>query len=283
MEISGVGSGVMIAIAAALWLVYLVPSWLRRREYVTTERNAIRLQQTMRILAETAEVPDAVRAEASARSVAEKERVLRELERRRERAAAATRRSLDRPRRLRRARALTSLVLFASVAVGVTAFVSAFVAFSAVAWVLTAVSLVSSIGCVSLLGRLAAAGRATAPVTTPQARRVVLPPVEVAEAAPVVAREWTPVPVPKPLYLSREKLVAVANAEAANELVAASAASERVVRATQESVPDIRRSAPASVPAVASNSRFASMGRLDDDALGRPDIDAALARRRLAG
>ena len=72
MEISGgLGGGVMLALAAGLWLVYLVPSWLRRREYLATERNAVRLQQTLRVLAATAEVPDAVRAETNARSIAQ--------------------------------------------------------------------------------------------------------------------------------------------------------------------------------------------------------------------
>src|SRR3954470_23668668 len=72
------GGGVVVALAAVLWLVYLMPSWLRRREYLATERNAVRLQQTLRVLAETAEVPVAVRAETTARSVALQQRTLRQ-------------------------------------------------------------------------------------------------------------------------------------------------------------------------------------------------------------
>ncbi|MFI5061797.1 MAG: hypothetical protein ACHP7F_10135, partial [Actinomycetales bacterium] len=71
------GGGMIVAIAAALWLAYLIPVWLRRREYLTTERNAVRLQQTLRILAETAEIPDEVRLEANARTVAEQQRILK--------------------------------------------------------------------------------------------------------------------------------------------------------------------------------------------------------------
>src|SRR4051794_4703382 len=71
------GGGVMVAVAAALWIAYLLPSWLHRRQYIATERNAVRLQQTLRILAETAETPEQVRVEATARSVAAQERVLR--------------------------------------------------------------------------------------------------------------------------------------------------------------------------------------------------------------
>ncbi|MDQ4137852.1 MAG: large exoprotein, partial [Actinomycetota bacterium] len=83
MEFTGGGAGIMLALAAVLWLIYLVPSWVRRREYLATERNAVRLQQSLRILAETAEVPAVVRAESSARSVAAQERAIRELEKRR--------------------------------------------------------------------------------------------------------------------------------------------------------------------------------------------------------
>ena len=54
MELSGVGGGLMLAIAATLWLAYLEPNWFKRREYLATERNAVRLQQTLRILAESA-------------------------------------------------------------------------------------------------------------------------------------------------------------------------------------------------------------------------------------
>src|SRR4051812_48646950 len=72
--------GVMVAVAAALWIAYLLPSWLHRRQYIATERNAVRLQQTLRILAETAETPEQVRLETTARAAASQERVLRERE-----------------------------------------------------------------------------------------------------------------------------------------------------------------------------------------------------------
>ncbi|MCU1404876.1 MAG: hypothetical protein JWQ43_1179, partial [Glaciihabitans sp.] len=68
----------MFAAAAGLWLVYLMPTWFRRREYLATERNAVRLQQTLRVLAETSEVPTLVRAETNAHSIAVHERTLRE-------------------------------------------------------------------------------------------------------------------------------------------------------------------------------------------------------------
>src|SRR5690554_7254880 len=82
MGFEGLSSSVVIVLAAVLWLVYLVPTWLRRREYLSTERNAVRLQQTLRIMAETAEVPDQVRIEATTRNVAAQEKILqREMQR----------------------------------------------------------------------------------------------------------------------------------------------------------------------------------------------------------
>ena len=60
----------MLAVAAGLWFLYLVPTWVRRREYLATERTATRIQQTMRVLAETAEVPESVRIAATAREAA---------------------------------------------------------------------------------------------------------------------------------------------------------------------------------------------------------------------
>lgn len=74
------GGGVLVAAAAALWIAYLLPTWLRRRQYLATERNAVRLQQTLRVLAETAETPEPVRMEATAREVATQQRILHEHE-----------------------------------------------------------------------------------------------------------------------------------------------------------------------------------------------------------
>ncbi len=82
MELTSAGTAIMLAIAAGLWFLYLVPTWVRRREYLATERTATRLQQTMRVLAETAEVPDAVRVSATARDAARAERLLRAQQRR---------------------------------------------------------------------------------------------------------------------------------------------------------------------------------------------------------
>ena len=47
------GTALLFLVAVVLLLVYLVPIWMRRSEYLATERNAARLGQTLRLLAET--------------------------------------------------------------------------------------------------------------------------------------------------------------------------------------------------------------------------------------
>lgn len=285
----------MLALAAGLWLVYLVPSWLRRREFDATERNAVRLQQTLRVLAETSEVPRAVRAETTARSVVEQQKVLKQHQQvadaaARARAAAAARvaarelaavqptgvavvaaQSLA-ARRLRRTRAVTSLVLLAAlVAVGI----GVPLLLQGVTWLVVALGGVVAVTSIALLGRLSVVSRARATVTAAApvrvARRTVSAPV--AEEEPIaVERSWTPVGIPKPLYQSRAVAPQPSFDAAAvvAEMRAAAAASDAALRAA------------ASAPEVApiERSRFASMGLVDAVPTQAPDLDAVLRRRR---
>ena len=69
-EFAGLGTSLVLIVAVVLWVAYLVPVWTRKREYLATERNAIRLQQTLRIMDESAESPQEVRIEADARTIA---------------------------------------------------------------------------------------------------------------------------------------------------------------------------------------------------------------------
>ena len=131
MDGTGAGTAIMLAVAAVLWFLYLVPTWLRRREYLATERTATRLQQTIRVMAETAELPEPVRIAATAREAARQERLLRAEQRRADAVAArqiaavrrqtpsyAPRPALDpdvlRRRRMRRTRLGASLLMAAA-------------------------------------------------------------------------------------------------------------------------------------------------------------------------
>lgn len=80
----GLGGGVIFVIAALLWAAVLVPAWVRRKEFRAAERNALRLQRTLRVLAETSEVPQEVRLEATAKQALAHEKLLRTAQRRQE-------------------------------------------------------------------------------------------------------------------------------------------------------------------------------------------------------
>lgn len=311
MGIEGLSSSVVIVLAAALWLLYLIPTWLRRREYLATERNAVRLQQTLRIMAETAEVPDQIRVESTARSVAAQEKILqremqrtqaiaraqdaaaaraaiRQLAESRPVIAASVARSSQASRRLRRSRALSSLVLVAALAavgVGIGQVVVGG------APVLLVSGAAVSFGAVALLMQIAQVGRTRSQL----AQTLQLShPAEVFEsqlplrqAAPV-RTSWTPIPVPKPLYLSRSEVADTAAVDAMAGLRAAAAEAERALRASQEQATPISR--PTSTDTAAVNStakaasglenRFARMGLIDVETAAGPNLDEVLRRRR---
>lgn len=256
MELSGLGGGVMLAIAAGLWLVYLVPNWLKQREYLATEKNAVRLQQTIRVLAETSEVPKQFRAPSGPVAVGRAPEL-----------PAQPDPHVLAAKRLRRTRALASLVLGASVVVAIVAGVGG-------AWLVVAAAALTTVCSLALLGRLAEVSRSR---QTPVARARTSA-AFTDHAAPVAQQRvdapWTPVPLPKPLYLSRTRAPAAPAVDPAFELELAAASAERRLRDAEQP--------PAVVPArpAASNSPFANMGIVDATPTSTPDIDAVLARRR---
>ncbi len=297
MGIEGIGSSVVIALAAVLWLVYLIPTWFRRREYLSTERNAVRLQQTIRILAETAETPDAVRADTTARSVAAQQRLVkheaerqRAIERARDaamsRAAAHTLATLKpavaadvvahspAARRLRRARAATTCLLALGLA-------SASLALTPVAAAVTTPLLAGSgiviVGGVVALRRMAAVAARRAARVRELRTRVPMraQPLQVFVETPVerASTEWTPIAVPKPLYLSRPTHQRLAEPAAIAPTAAEPAASEP---ATKE--PGTGEPRPVEHTAIVSP--FARMGYLEAPTERTTDLDDVLRRRR---
>ncbi|MFT4220789.1 MAG: large exoprotein [Microbacterium sp.] len=69
------GGGVIVLVAVLLWLVYLLPSWHSRHQFNAAERNAVRLNQALRVLAETSETPEEVRLELNARTALAQQRL----------------------------------------------------------------------------------------------------------------------------------------------------------------------------------------------------------------
>lgn len=74
------GGGVIVFVAVALWLVYLLPSWQSRHRFTSAERNAVRLNQALRVLAETAETPREVRLELTARTAHQQQKIARQVQ-----------------------------------------------------------------------------------------------------------------------------------------------------------------------------------------------------------
>jgi hypothetical protein len=337
MDFTGAGTAIMLALAAVLWFLYLLPSWMRRREFLATERNATRLQRAIRVMAESAEAPAEVRVEANARDVARTERLLAQERRRadavaraevhaaalRARAAetheAELARATRRPvpvaqhapvaqparasgapvasaalafARLRRARRVAGLLLLAAAAVGVVQlWLMATTGVVLGSWLVVGACVLAAGVSVRLQRRIADRARSLATAPTAAVRRgtSTLVDAELPQAEPV--RAWTPVPVPKPLYLERgeaprvpvvppvsaERLLRAAAEEAERALAAAHAAPEVVPFRAREATP-----APSAAPAPAP-SRFASMGIVDDVDAARPDLDEVLRRRRSVG
>ncbi len=72
--------GVIVFVAVALWLVYLLPSWQSRHRFTSAERNAVRLNQALRVLAETAETPREVHLELTARTAHQQHKLARQVQ-----------------------------------------------------------------------------------------------------------------------------------------------------------------------------------------------------------
>lgn len=312
--------GIVFAIAAALWIVYLMPTWLRRNEFLATERNAIRLQQTLRILAETSEAPREVQVETTARSVAEQQKILkkyeneallkarmealalveaqREEEKRKQAEqskqvreatrAAAARLKLRKARR--RARLTATFVLLASLAT--TASGGWLLATGGSALLLAGGASVAA-GSVAVLARMArVSGRTRVAAPIAQSARVsqAFEPVSFDEAV-AVQTTWTPTPLPRPLHLSQGSAAAdtIAQADAHAALRRAAIAQVMADRAA-EIAPRVASIAPVVVPAEDTRdlrpreqpSRFAGMGVVDEADIAPTDLTALLQRRRAA-
>lgn len=292
------GGGLVFAIAAVLWIAYLVPSWLRRRNFMATEQNTARLQQTIRVLVETEDAPATVRADVSSRGVHEQHKALRDAEAK-ARAALETERlaKLDAARdpfqvaalakhRRRTQRLIAFIILLVSVlasAAGIT-----LVGYTG-SPALLYIGLGSTM--VSLIGLRILASRPRVSVAAPvRHQRTAF--VDYAPLNTEPSRTWTPSPLPKPLHLEPGSL-ARATVDSAN--IAArlrQAAQEEALRERMERAADITRErriaqvSASAVPVEAStqvnSDVFAELERLGQQPTGAINLDE-LYRRRAVG
>ncbi len=266
------GGGVIVLVAALLWLVYLLPSWHSRRQFDAAERNAVRLNQALRVLAETSETPEEVHLELNARTalaqqklarraLAEREQVALEQSRidleqaRAERAAARANPVARRTRERRRTRLLITTIGLLAVAASVWgAFDVVTTGSQAILWTGIAGAVTAGL----LLRRMSRVGirstiRATdaAPQTASRLQDVPLPADQ---------RAWEPRNLPRPLTASAgSRAAAVLDAEAAREALRQAAVEERMRRRAEAQRP------PSIEPARAARaSEFSRMGYVDD-------------------
>ncbi|WP_420365512.1 hypothetical protein AAEP80_00150 [Curtobacterium sp. L3-7] len=295
MGIGSWGGGIVLLVAAVLWLVYLMPSWAARRQYLATERNAIRLQQTLRILAQTAELPDEVRIEMNAKSLAEAQKVAKSEEAKRSAIVRAheaarqreiTRRLAEQAPALERASAVPALTAMrmrrsrlGATGLGVLGLVVALVVLVAApgAWLVAVAGIVAAGGSAAVLAQLhqvaqaRKARAAAAPASATRASRPTTawtdpaPPLTSHQPteAPATERTWTPGRVPKPLYVERPA-APVASPESSAELAAR--LKERVAEAKAEADAEA-----AAIRAGDADPSLATVSRM------RPDVEEAVA------
>ncbi|MGB3732111.1 hypothetical protein [Microbacterium sp.] len=268
--------GVIVLVSVLLWALYFMPTWRGRHQYYAAERNAVRLNQALRVLAETSETPDEVRLELTARTVMQQQRLAKRVQAEKENAQleklrqelAATRKDpvLRQARARRRVRLAAGIVLVAGLAMlglGIWEFVLS------EEWLLGASGLALAVVGVAVLVRMA------------QVARHAVVRVQKADAEPVAARvspplhdqgavSWTPRPVP-------QSMVTVAGSRAQQARAQIDAQEER--RRAEELAP--AAPTPIQAPAAqadAADSPYASMGVIDDAEI-EAHVRQLLARR----
>ncbi|WP_375383678.1 large exoprotein [uncultured Microbacterium sp.] len=268
------GGGVVALVAVLLWLVYLLPSWHSRHQYDAAERNAVRLNQALRVLAETSETPTEVRLELNARTALAQQRLARRTQNergladlelaRQELAAARALPAARQARARRRARLITTIVGLAALAGAVWGGWQVVTTGSQVVlWSAVALAVVCGI----LLNRMSrvnarAIARETETETEVAPRRAVT----VQDLALGVERDvaWTPRELPRPLTASAgSRAAAVLDQAAAREALRLAAQEERMREREAELQPaSIDRARQAREEA--ESERFRQMGHVDD-------------------
>lgn len=264
--------GVIVLVAALLWLLYFLPSWRGAHQYDAAERNALRLNRALRVLAESSEAPREVELELSARTALAQQRLARRLQSDREQAElqrlrdelAVTRAdpALRRARARRRTRLLASVILLlalAAIGFGLWQQLSAgssILLWAGVAGVVLAVLILQRMASVA-----ARAARRAAPVMAATVASAPAP-----SAAPALhdqaERGWSPRSLPEPLVS-----VTGSRAHAARATIDAQVLAREAARTAelQRRAEQLAEPAPIALPvAPREESPYAGMGYVDD-------------------
>ncbi|WP_144797829.1 hypothetical protein [Microbacterium paludicola] len=265
--------GVIVLVAVLLWMLYLLPSWRGRYQYNAAERNAVRLNQALRVLAETSEAPEEIRLELNARTALAQQRLAKRVQAEREAAEleklraelAATRADpvIRQARARRRVRLTATAALLIGLALaGLGAWQVVVGAGQILIWAGGALAVTATIA----LQKMASVARRAA-------RRPVDEPV-VESSAPRVSPplhdqgrpSWTPRPLPAPMASVAGSLAQTARAEidATEEMRRAERVAELRRRAAQ-----MAPAAPVALPTpaapAAEASPYSRMGFVDDE------------------
>lgn len=274
--------GVIVLVAVLLWMLYLLPSWRGRFQYNAAERNAVRLNQALRVLAETSETPGEVHVELNARTALAQQKLAKRVQSERESAElealrkelAATRadpvvRQARARRRVRATATATVLIGIAVAGLGVWQLVAT--GAQALIWVGGALVVVAGVALQRMASVAATAAR--------RAHRIAQPaPVRVAPEIHDQGRAtWTPRPLPEPLVSVAGSRAQVAQAEIEAQEERRKAVRIAALRARAE---EMAPEAPVALPA-ASASPYARMGFVDDAEI--EDHVRELLSRRAAG
>jgi len=278
------GGGVIVLVAVLLWLVYLLPSWHSRRQFDASERNAVRLNQALRVLAETSETPNEVRLELTARTALAQQKLARralaereyaaledarvDLERARDEHAAARATPAARRARARRRMRITTTI-FGLIGVGVAVW-GGWQVVATGSQVLLWTGVGAALAAGLLIQRMSRVG---ARVVAREMDAVARPATAVQDVALAETdRAWSPRELPRPLTASAgSRAAAVLDAEEAREALRQAAVEEAMrVRAEQQRPPSIETVRPA--------REFARMGYVDDAEI-EAHVRDLLARR----
>lgn len=250
--------GVIVVVAALLWLLYFLPSWRGQHQFDAAERNALRLNRALRVLAESSEAPHEVELELTARTALAQQKLARRLQTDREQAElqvlreqlAATHAdpAFRRARARRRTRLIaTVLLVLALVAIGVGVWQllaggSAMLLSAGAATALVAILVLQRMAWVARR----VARRHAGAVAEQDAARV---PVREAELHDQGPRTWTPRTLPEPLVS-----VTGSRAHAARATIDAQALAREAARTAelQRRADEIAPPAPVDLPAAPS-------------------------------
>ena len=273
--------GVIVLVAVLLWMLYLLPSWRGRFQYNAAERNAVRLNQALRVLAETSETPGEVRFELNARTALAQQKLAKRVQSEREAAEletlreelAATRADpvIRRARARRRVRATATAVVLLGLAVaGLGVWQLIATGASILLWIGGAMVLIAGIALQRMAAVAARVARATHVVAASSVPRTA---PELHDQGPAT---WTPRPLPEPLVS-----VTGSRAQAAQAQIEAQEQRRKAARVAElrERAEQMAPEAPVALPA--ASSPYAKMGFVDD-----AEIEAhvrELLSRRAAG